>query len=242
LRLTAPEAFSLLTSARAAMELPGADAGGALGRGLAKLAAVLADAGIDTDMHVDDTAGVVVDLARPELTDELVEAASSGTELAIGYYSPARDEITRRTIEPRHVFADSGNWYVLADDDRSTELRTFRVDRIESVEATGRSFVADAATPPPRFFDDPEVQRVTLRLAPAARWVIDQYPIDEVVELDDGWAEARLPVSGERWLAKLLIRLGPDAELADPVGDNPALAIARRLLDRYDAPALRSLS
>ena len=45
LRLTAPEGFSLLSSARAAMELPGADPSGPLGRGLAKLAAALGDAG-----------------------------------------------------------------------------------------------------------------------------------------------------------------------------------------------------
>jgi len=236
LRLTAPEAFSLLTSARAAMELPGADPAGALGRGLAKLADVLAEAGIDTDPHLDDTAGVVVDLTRPALTDDLAEAAAAGTELAIGYYSPARDEMTRRAIEPRHVFADAGNWYVLADDDRSEQRRTFRIDRIETIEPTGRTFAVESAVPPQRFFADADLERATIRLAPAARWVLDQYPIDDVAELDDGWAEVRLPVSGERWLARLLIRLGPDAVLIDSAGDNPAQAIARRMLDRYDTP------
>ena len=233
LRLTAPEAFSLLTSARAAMELPGADPVGALGRGLDKLADALAGVGIDTDVHVDDTAGVVVDLARPSSTDALVDAAASGSELAIGYYSPARDEITTRTIGPRHVFADAGNWYVLADDGRSQERRTFRIDRIESIEATGRTFDVEPVAPPQRFFEDAEVPRATIQLAPDARWVLDQYPVDEVAELDDRWVEVRLPVSGERWLAQLLIRLGPDAKLVDAGGRNPALATARRILDRY---------
>ena len=234
LRLTAPEAFSLLTSARAAMELPGADPAGALGRGLAKLAAVLADAGIDTEPQGDDTAGVVVDLDRPEFTDELATAAATGRELAIGYYSPARDENTRRTIRPRHVFADAGHWYVLADDGRSQQRRTFRVDRIESIETTGTTFDIESVEPPERFFDDADVARATVRLAPGARWVLDQYPVDDVTELEHGWVEVRLPVSGERWLAKLLIRLGPDAVLVDPAGDNPAVATARRMLDRYD--------
>ena len=233
LRLTAPEAFSLLTSARIAMELPGADPAGALGRGLAKLAAALADAGIDTGRQVDDTAGVVVDLARPALTDELAEAAASGHEMEIGYYSPARDELTRRTIRPRHVFADAGNWYVLADDGRSQQRRTFRIDRIESIEPTGGMFGIESVVPPERFFDDPDVARATVRLAPAAQWILDQYPIDDVTQLRDGWVEVRLPVSSERWLAKLLIRLGPDAVLVDGAGDNPAVATARRLLDRY---------
>ena len=239
LRLTAPEAFSLLTSARTAMELPGADAAGALGRGLAKLAAELADAGLATGGgDVDDIAGVVVDLARPEFADDLVQSAASGTELEISYYSPARAETTRRSIVPRHVYADAGNWYVSADDDRSQSRRTFRIDRIESIVATGRTMDVEATTSPGRFFEDADLDRATIRVSPDARWVFDQYPIDVVVELADGWAEARLPVSSDRWLAKLLIRLGPDAVLIEPAGESPAVAIARRALDRY-RPAAR---
>jgi proteasome accessory factor C len=239
LRLTAPEAFSLLTSARTAMELPGADPAGALGRGLAKLAAVLADAGLVTgrgkapDDTSDDTAGVVVDLALPEFADDLAEAAASGAELEISYYSPARAEMTRRAIVPRHVFVDAGNWYVLADDDRSQERRTFRVDRIESIAPTGRAVDVEATTSPGSFFEDADVDRATIRVAPAARWVLDQYPIDSVIELADGWAEARLPVSSDRWLAKLLIRLGPDARLIEPAGESPAAAVAQRVLEGY---------
>ncbi len=236
LRLTAPEAFSLLTSARAAMELPGADPAGALGRGLAKLAIALAEAGLDPEMGsagADDTAGVVVDLARPELTGDLVEAAGAGAELEIDYYSPARAEMTRRSIVPRHVYADAGNWYVLADDDRSQSRRTFRIDRIESIEATGRMVDVEPTTRPERFFEDADLARATIRLAPGAHWVLDQYPIDSRVELADGRIEARLPVSSDRWLARLLIRLGPDAAMIDPAGDNPATAIAREVLTRY---------
>jgi proteasome accessory factor C len=238
LRLTAPEAFSLLASARAAMELPGADAAGALGRGLTKLASALADAGLDPetgDAGADDTAGVVVDLARPELTDDLVEAAAAGAELTIDYYTPARAEMTRRSIVPRHVYADAGNWYVLADDDRSRSRRTFRIDRIESIEATGRVVDVEPTTRPERFFEDADLARATIRLAPGAHWVLDQYPIDSVVELTGGWIEARLPVSSDRWLAKLLIRLGPDAAMIAPAGDNPATPVAREVLARYGA-------
>ncbi len=237
LRLTAPEAFSLLASARIAMELPGADPDGPLGRGLAKITSVLAGAGLDPAHDDDDrTAGVVVDLDRPMLTDEIVDAAGLGAELRIGYYSPSSDESSERSIVPRHVFADAGNWYVLADDDRSGARRTFRIDRIESVEATGRTVALDPdARAPDAFFVDAEVPRVTLRLAPAASWVLDQYPIDERRELADGSFEVRLPVVNERWLAKLLIRLGPDAMLVDAAIANPAVPMARAMLARYTA-------
>jgi proteasome accessory factor C len=237
LRLTAPEAFSLLTSARAAMELPGADRDGPLGRGLAKLSSVLAGAGLDAadaSSGDDHTAGVVVDLDRPELTDDIVDAAAVGAELRIVYYSPSRNETTQRSIVPRHVFADAGNWYVLADDDRSDARRTFRIDRIESAEPTGRRVAAPpTAEAPAAFFVDAEVPRVTVRLAPGATWVLDHYPFDSRQSLDDGWTEARLPVSSDRWLAKLLIRLGPDVVLVDGVEENPARPLARAILARY---------
>jgi proteasome accessory factor C len=141
--------------------------------------------------------------------------------------------MSSRAIVPRHVFTDGGNWYVVADDDRSHSRRTFRVDRIESAEATGRTVEVEAPSPPERFFDDVDLPRVTIRFGPAARWVLDQYPVDEVAESDDGWVEARLPVASERWLARLLIRLGPDAVLVEPANENPAAAVARTVLARY---------
>ncbi len=227
LALTAPEGFTLLAAGRAAMELPGADPAGPLGRGLAKLARVLDEAGLDP--------GVVVELDRPPLADELAQAATAGVALRIAYYTPSRDEVADRTIVPRHVFADAGNWYVLADDDRSGERRTFRIDRIESVEPTGEvSPPAGDVEAPEQFFVDAEVARATLRLAPRAQWVIEEYPFDQVRELrrPTGWLEVRLPVSSERWLSKLLIRLGPDAVL---VGEtSPAVAVAREILARYE--------
>jgi proteasome accessory factor C len=237
LRLTAPEGFSLLAAARAAMELPGADPSGPLARGLDKLAKVLGQAGLETgdDTAGDDTAGVVVDLARPTLADELAAAAGEAAELSISYYAPARDDVTARTIVPRHVFTERGNWYVRADDDRSGQVRTFRIDRIESVAQTGRTSPSDHPVEvPDRFFDDADLPRATIGLAPEAQWIIDQYPVDDVAELPDGWVAVTLPVASERWLSRLLIRLGPGAQVRSPRGAlDRAGELAATVLDRY---------
>ena len=210
LRLNSVEAWELLAAGRAAMELPGADADGPLGRGLAKLAAALGE---------DDTSGVRIELDRPRLTDEIAAAVTSGAQLRIQYWSASRDEVTDRLIVPRQVFTDRGQWYVSADDDRSGEVRTFRIDRIESVEPTGE-VVASVGAPlptPGSWFADGSVRRATLRLAPAARWVIERYPVDEVGDPDaDGWVTVRLPVASEQWLVRTLVRLGRDAEVLEP--------------------------
>jgi proteasome accessory factor C len=240
LRLTAPEGFALLASGRAAMELPGADAAGPLGRGLAKLAAALDDAGLDPAgvVGTDSTAGVAFDLDRPAFTDELVELTASGSQIAVAYFSAGRDELTQRTIVPRHVFADAGRWYVLADDDRSGSRRTFRIDRIERLEPTGVTVpTEEKVAAPDEFFADADLPRAVLRLAPSAQWVCEQYPVDDVVELAEpsGWIEVRLPVASERWLSRLLIRLGSGAVVVSPASAaRDAAALAATMLARYD--------
>jgi len=245
LRLTAPEGFSLLASARAAMELPGADPDGPLGRGLLKLARALSEAGVQAgpevdpgaDPGVDGTAGVAIDLHRPSATDAIADAATSGTELAITYFSPARDTMTERAIVPRHVFVDAGNWYVIADDDRSGERRTFRIDRIDELAPTGRvELTTEVVGTPGAFFDDEDLPGATLRLGPRAQWILDRYPVRRQTVLADpaGWVEVELPVSSERWLARLLIRLGSDAVVVAPVGAGvDAAALAAKILARY---------
>ncbi len=228
LRLNSVEAWELLAAGRAAMELPGADPAGPLGRGLAKLAEALGD---------DDTSGVRIDLDRPRFTDELADAARSGAAMRIAYWSPSRDEVGERLVVPRQVFTDRGEWYVTADDDRSGELRTFRIDRIESIDPTG-AIVAPGDEPlptPGSWFADGGIPRATIRLAPPARWVAERYPIDEVGEPDaEGWVTVRLPVASEQWFVRTLVRLGPDVEVVEPVEWRAlARATARRVLERY---------
>ena len=228
LRLNSVEAFELLAAGRAAMELPGADATGALGRGLAKLATALGE---------DDTTGVRIELDRPEMADRLAAGATASEELVIEYWSASRDATTERRIVPRQVFADRGEWYVSADDDRSGEVRTFRIDRILQVQATG-STVAPSDDPlptPGAWFADESVRRAVVRLSPAARWVVERYPVDEVSDSDaEGWITVRLPVASEQWLVRTLLRLGPEAELLDPVEWRAlVVAAAGRVLARY---------
>ena len=227
LRLNSVEAWELLAAGRAAMELPGAEAEGPLGRGLAKLASALGE-------H--DTTGVRIDLDRPDLTDRLAEAVQAGAEMRIRYRSPSRDEATDRLIVPRQVFTDRGRWYVSADDDRTGEVRTFRIDRIESLESTGRTVPSggDPLPTPGSWFADGSVPRATIRFAPASRWVIERYPVDSVSEPDDdGWVTVQLPVASEHWLRCTLVRLGTGAELIEPeqwrqVGTEAAARIRER--------------
>lgn len=247
LRLNAVEAFELVLAGRAAMEMPGADPEGPLGRGLAKLEAWLDASRPDAGGPSGDPSGgpssggqpptVAVDLVRPPVLDDLVHAVRRVEELDLVYRSASTDALTERSVVPRQVFADRGRWYLLADDGRSGERRTFRVDRIVEVAATGRFHDPDdePLPAPGAWFADGGVERVTLRLRAGARWVVERYPVDEVRETGDGIVEVVLPVSTLGWLERLLVRLGPDAAVVAPAELRSLGAdAARRLLARYD--------
>lgn len=230
LRLNSVEAFELVVAGRAAMELPGADPQGPLARGLTKLADVLGDAVAFTDT-------VTVELERPEIADAVAVAARRLERLRVRYWSATRDETTERLIVPRQVFADRGNWYVTAHDERSGATRTFRLDRIEELEPTGE-FVDPLDEPlpePGRWFADATVPRVVVRLSDQARWVIERYPVDEVDGPDsDGWTTVTMPLVSERWFERLLVRLGPDAEVLEPGSVRDlGRSVAGRMLARY---------
>ena len=229
LRLNSVEAWELLAAGRAAMELPGADPLGPLGRGLTKLARYLGE---------DDSSAVRIDLDRPDEIDELADAVRERALLRFEYRNASSDEIGERTVLPRQVYSDRGEWYVVGDDDRSGAVRTFRVDRIERFERTG-----DVGTPsagelprPGDWFVDGSVPRVVVRLGPAARWVVERYPVEVVSGPDvEGRTVVRLAAASDVWLARLLLRLGPDVEVLDPPdAGTGASAMARRILDRYE--------
>ena len=231
LRLTAPEGFALLTAGRAAMALPGADPEEALGRGLGKLAAALGD-----DEH-----GVTLDLGRPPEADDLAEAVRQVEKLELDYWSPARDDVTSRTVTPRRLFSDRGYWYLRADDARSGESRTFRLDRIERYHRLGERGEAtegnDDGVEDSTWFSDADILRVTLLLDPVAYWVTERYPVDAIVDLtlaDAPKRMVRLPVSSERWLQRLLVRLGRNASVVEPDDwKDLAAETAGRILARY---------
>jgi predicted DNA-binding transcriptional regulator YafY len=91
----------------------------------------------------------------PPLLDAVQQAVVEGRQVTLGY--TARDRTpTSRLVHPLGLAAKGPAWYLVADTDAG--LRTFRVDRMTSVEPTG----------------DPVVRPVGFDLAEAWRLITDE--------------------------------------------------------------------
>ncbi|AXG76999.1 helix-turn-helix transcriptional regulator [Streptomyces paludis] len=223
LRLAADEATALLVAARAVATLPGLREGDreALLRATAKLETAAGEAaGASARLSVifESEGGVFAEVDR---------AISERRRLWLRYYSPARDELTEREVDPIRLFA-VGHTYMEAWCRLSEARRTFRLDRVAEIK------LLDAPAAPPELelrdlseglvqpsADDPEV---VVEVGPGGRWVAEYYPHDAAEELPGGGLRITLRTPAPASLRRLALRLGGDGRIVSP----PELAASAR--------------
>ncbi|MGW4372635.1 helix-turn-helix transcriptional regulator [Streptomyces albidoflavus] len=235
LRLAADEATALLVAARAVSTLPGLREGDrqALLRVTAKLEAAAGEAAASSSrlsVTFEAEGGVFADVDR---------AISERRRLWLRYYSPARDELTEREVDPIRLFT-VGHTYMEAWCRLSEDRRTFRLDRVAEIR------VLDEASAPPEIevrdlsaglvqpsADDPEV---VIEVGPGGRWVAEYYPHDSAEELPDGGLRITLRTPDPASLRRLALRLGRDGRITAPAGlADSAREAARDALAAYEA-------
>lgn len=75
--------------------------------------------------------------------------ACGGNERVTVRYDDREGRSSERRVEPYRLVATGRRWYLLAFDLDRRDWRTFRVDRMGDVRATGHRFVPDPARPDP---------------------------------------------------------------------------------------------
>ncbi|WP_431045262.1 helix-turn-helix transcriptional regulator [Streptomyces sp. P1-3] len=215
LRLAADEATALLVAARAVATLPGLRDSDrqALLRATAKLEAAAGEAaGASSRLSVtfESEGGVFADIDR---------AIAERRRVWLRYYSPARDELTEREVDPIRLFA-VGHTYVEAWCRLSEARRTFRLDRVAEIR-----LLDERSDPPPieprdlseglvqPAAEDPEV---VVEVGPGGRWVAEYYPHDSADELPDGGLRITLRTPDPGSLRRLALRLGRDGRIVSP--------------------------
>lgn len=245
-RLGSSEASALIVALRALREDSARSGQGSshevVDRALAKL----------EDAAANGTAPPRVELHLPSREESqehvtvLREAIAANRQARLVYYVPARDETTRRTVDPLSLLTNEGNQYLDAWCHAAGARRLFRVDRMRGLDVVdeAREDHDDLA---PRdlstglFEPGPEDLEAVIRLDRRARWVADYYPVVGTEEIDGDRLEVRLRVGDPQWLVRLALRLAPQLEVVDPVALRDAvIGRARAALDLYGEAAATS--
>ena len=234
LRLTRIEALAIYLRGTELLATPGMPDAPALAKALEKLRTSLGEDALRA-------AEGRIEIARgggsaPEHLDLLRDAARSHERVAIEYYAASTGEWSRREIDPEEVFSGMGHWYVAAWDVDADAERLFRADRVRSAVRTGETFAPRGLEGAGRDLYSPtgEDVSVRLRLRPAARWIAEYYATTQVRELDGGGLDVTLPARQLGWVARLLLRVGDDAEVVEPPElDDEVQRLARETLARY---------
>ncbi|MFF4157787.1 helix-turn-helix transcriptional regulator [Streptomyces sp. NPDC001678] len=233
LRLAADEATALLVAARAVATLPGLRESDrqALVRATAKIEGAAGEAaGASSRLSVtfESEGGVFAEIDR---------AISERRRVWLRYYSPARDELTEREVDPIRLFA-VGHTYMEAWCRLSEARRTFRLDRVAEIR-----LLDEASDPPPVELRDlseglvqpaAEDPEVVIEVGPGGRWVAEYYPHDSAEELPEGGLRITLRTPDPASLRRLALRLGRDGRIVSPEGlAGSAREAARETLAAY---------
>jgi predicted DNA-binding transcriptional regulator YafY len=112
----------------------------------------------------------------------LAEATRERRRVRVAYRS-WRGEDSERELDPYGLVFHSGRWYATGFDHRRGEVRSFRLDRMRSVEPTGVSFV------PPEDFDPVAHLTTSLARVPYA------HRVEVLLHTDLAAARRRIPPS-----------------------------------------------
>src|SRR5262245_43744569 len=193
---------------------------------------------------------VVIDAARwgrsvappPPAFDALQAAILGSQQLRIAY-ADRLGKPTDRTVHPLGLVQKGPTWYLMADTDAG--LRTFRVERVKSVEATGEKavrpdgFDLETAWDATRSRTEAKRRRESARVRVGRRflWALrEQFGDDMRVirELDDDVLEIEVRAATVDTIADELAGWGPDLEVIGPQVVRDRLAsLGAELVRRY---------
>jgi predicted DNA-binding transcriptional regulator YafY len=176
---------------------------------------------------------------------ELAEAALHRRPVAIGY-TDRKGRVSDRTVLPYGLVAHAGRWYLTGADPADGEVRTFRLDRITTMDVRPGSFAVPAEFDPAATVLDslartPWTHEVSLRVQGSVRHIRTQLPAEiatlSTVPTDDsgtgehaGWVRVRIRAERLEWIPPVLAALDRPFVIERPAALRDLVrALARRL-------------
>jgi predicted DNA-binding transcriptional regulator YafY len=215
LMLTDEEALAVLlglvTARRAGMISTAAESA------IAKVRRVLPDAlgqRLDALLEIADFTAP----ARSALTTEaatlltVAEAARDRRPVELGYTAGHGGD-SRRVVHPYGIVAHSGRWYLTGFDSAGGEVRTFRVDRITSVDTQPGTFDVPTGFDPAQrvlaaIAEAPHRHEVSVRIEATSEHVRSVFPPSiATLEDADSWVRMRIRAQNLDWIPARLVAL-----------------------------------
>jgi predicted DNA-binding transcriptional regulator YafY len=155
----------------------------------------------------------------------LNDAVLSRRSVRIRYRTGGTGALSSRTLDPYRVWYRSGGLYVVGHDHKSGELRTFAVDRIRSIAATGSPFAIpedfDFETYIGSSFGVIAEPATTVRILFEPRWagyVAERtwHPSQKLTSRARGRVELEMEVGGTADLRTWILSFGDGALVLEP--------------------------
>ena len=215
-RFTVEEACALLTGLETLNGLPELAEGSALESVTLKLMAAAGEEGLKAAA----LSGPEVGAENSAALETAREAIRTGSQLRLRYFSPLRDTVSERNIDPLRLYSLDNTWYLEAYCHSAQGLRNFRLDRIEALESTGLP-VSETAAPgssfPVKLFtpnDDDTV--VVVELTRRGIGLADEYYAERTAELPGGGLLAEIRFGSTGWLPMFVAQHGGTARILQP--------------------------
>lgn len=171
-------------------------------------------------------------------------AISQKISLLVKYYTLSRDEIRRRLLNPYHLIYKSGAWYLIAFCHWRQKIKTFRVDRIQSIEETDIMFEIPEHFSLKEYLKNSwqitrgdEIQVKVRFFPPAARYVKEMkwLPTQEIKKEVNGNIIFTANVSGIIEIKRWILGYGSQAEVLEPKSlRNEIISEIKRVSEHYE--------
>lgn len=145
----------------------------------------------------------------------LAEAARNRRPVTFTY-TTADGRRTQRTVHPYGIVAHAGRWYLSGEDSRIEAVRTFRLDRITTLQSGSGTFELPEDFDPTAqvlsgIAEAPHRHSVSVRVQGTADAVRTRFPAGIAIVTDtpdhDGWVQVRLQVEDLNWVPAVLAAL-----------------------------------
>ena len=157
----------------------------------------------------------------------LVDALFYGKALEIDYYSPHKDEATRRVIFPMHLLQYMGSWHMIAHCSLRNELRDFALAHIRTIQPSAAKKIRPCPTASIKDYirknfglmnTDARIQVCLKFSAGIMPWVSEQiWHANQIQEIQaDGSLCLTFPVADLREVKREILRFGAQVEVLAP--------------------------